>query len=338
MEFILKKCSLSKLHFIKKKSYSILNLYNRRRLASTSNILNLSKKIISISGIYLFFKYFINSKNKLKCYSYPQLINYIDYKQDFSLKKGPKIIYMKKPSTGSSDEDAKSILDNFERIYSKYPDIQSYVIDIKNTTTIKELKDLLENYGTSLEDFLGNDEGHEVDYEKNFFEIRDKLTTSKPFIFLNKYGDVRNYSVNEFNNISNDESVFTYFEKLTIMNNKNDLLMLNEYDFILFHYIDNSTKSSVDYKENNFRMFRKAYFNLNFFNIKYFVATPELSPFLNLTKDDLNKMFLIKRKNKLTQVSLDCTKVIELDGELFEIKELQNVNVKSLNNESIILI
>ena len=326
MEYLLKNCSINKLQMkISNLNKKKLKYFNFNTIKKSNSLANVSKKIITISGILFFYKYFLyNHNNNLKCYAFPQLLTFEP--KEFSLKKCPKIIYMKK---SLSDEDAKEILDNFDKIYSKYPDIQSYIIDFKNITSLNNLSEVLSEYGTSLEDILGEEE--DLNIEKNFFEIRDKLISKKPFIFLNKYGDVRNYSLEEFNNISNDESLFTYFEKLTIMNNKNDLLMLNDYDFLIVNYINDK---KLNYSEKNFRMFRKSYFSINFFNVKYFVGTPDQSKFLNLGEDNLNKIFLVKRKNMLAQI--ENPRVIKIDNEEFEIREIK-VNPDTLNNEGIII-
>ncbi len=114
------------------------------------------------------------------------------------------------------------------------------------------------------------------------------------------------------------------------MNNKNDLLLLNDYDYIIFHYA-NSKK--LDYKEKNFSIFRKAYFNINFFNIKYFVATSEMSNFLNLTEKDINKNFIVKRSNTLSP-PMKNSRIIKLDNEEFEIREIDGLNTTNIINES----
>ncbi len=114
---------------------------------------------------------------------------------------------MKNSSSSADDDKTIEILDNFNKISLKYSDVQSFVIDFKSTKSLSDLNEVLYEYGTSLENILGEDK---LDLVNDLYRIRDKLSTYKPFLFLNKYGDVRNFSLEEFNNISNDENLFTY--------------------------------------------------------------------------------------------------------------------------------
>ena len=130
--------------------------------------------------------------------------------------------------------------------------------------------------------------------EKSF---REKIL-ERPFIIINKYGDSKNYSLKEFTEISKPDSNFHFLEKLQILNNKNDLLLLNDYDYAFVIYLDNK---NVEYSTESFKAFRRMFFLLNFFNIKFFVATKEHSEFLKKNKIDLefNNVYLIKRENML---------------------------------------
>ena len=68
--------------------------------------------------------------------------------------------------------------------------------------------------------------------DQNFLQ----MMRENPIIFINKYGDVKNLSIKEFGDLSKSESLSTFFEKLTILNNKNDLLLLNDYEYIFMIY------------------------------------------------------------------------------------------------------
>jgi hypothetical protein len=129
----------------------------------------------------------------------------------------------------------------------------------------------------------------------NIKEIKESLS-KKPYIFINKYGDMKILSKDEFNDISKSDSIFPYFEKLSILNNKNDILLLNDYDFSFFIYLDSK---NINYTHNTFKIFRKMFHLVNFFNIKFYVATPEHSKFLSMYNLKPNNVYLIKRDNML---------------------------------------
>ena len=103
------------------------------------------------------------------------------------------------------------------------------------------------------------------------------------FIVINKYGDSKNYSLKEFTEISKPDSNFHFFEKLQIINKK----IIFFYSTITTTLRDLLDNKNVDYSTESFKAFRRMFFLLNFFNIKFFVATKEHSEFLKKNKIDL---------------------------------------------------
>lgn len=286
-------------------------------LKNNSKLLTLN--ILATLTLIHYNKFYSLNVNKLHCSSreFPFLLNLNsdkDYESKFSKRKCPKIIYL--VSKRESTDEITTIESDFQKIHSKYKDLESYALDIKN---IPRLESLLKMYGSSLEEFVEN-----VDLldDKNINLIKETLL-KKPFIFINKYGDIKNYSVKEFRDIAKSESVYNYFERLSVLNNKNDLLILNEYDYALVAYLDGN---KIDYSQPNFKIFRRIYFLLNFFNIKFFVATKEHTPFLNLVE---NNIYMIKRKNLISNKG----ELVKLENEDYEILNLTG-DLKDLNRDN----
>jgi hypothetical protein len=230
-------------------------------------------------------------------------------KSAFIKKRCPKILFLTDNTEDEIQQD--EIKTSFQKIYQKYNEIESYFLNLRDVGNISELRSLFKEYGYDLDDFIEIDD----DDFKLSESVLQKLKT-KPFYFINKYGDVKNYSLEDFKEISKAEAVSTYFEKLTILTHKQDILGLNDYDYLFFIY----RKTNIDYNDNIFRVFRKIYFNLNFFNIKFFVATPENTPFLNNLEE--NNIYLLKRQNMLNQPSENNK--LKFEGEDFEIYKLTN--------------
>jgi hypothetical protein len=269
---------------------------------------NYSKlSIISIS-LYLFHNF---QNKKLFCKQHPNsfytnsLLSY--NQQTFSRRLCPKILFLTTNTEGDTEQD--DIRDSFQKVYQKYNDLESYYLDISKVESIDDLTKLFKQYGYSLEDFI-------KDYDVETSKLNDIVDTlvKKPFFLLNKYGDIKNYSIDEFREMSKSENVSTYFEKLTLLTNKSDILLMNDNDYMFLIY----RKANVGYNDNAFKIFRKIYFNLSFFNIKFFVATPENTPFLNNLEE--NNIYLLKRENLLTPGSNQ----FKFEGENFELFNLTN--------------
>lgn len=314
MEFGLKKFNFLKFFLQKFKNYQNLRKFN---ILKVPNL----KKIAAINFFCMLNLYYLSKNKKVFSLSTTNEFDYLQNIKNFDIrKKNPKILFLK----GFSDEKKEEIESNFQKIHAKYKDLDSYLFDFrKNINSVAELEDLLKNYGYSIndliktEDFFLNDE--------NLAKIKEELL-KKPFIFLNKYGDVKNYNFEEFNEISKADAIYNYFEKLTILNNKHDLLLLNDYEYAFVIYLDNK---QLDYNDETFKIFRKMYFLLNFFNVKFFVATTEHSKFLSSSNLNLKNIYLIKRDNMLSK---NNNPSLQIDDQNFEVinlsKEVSKIPIK----------
>jgi hypothetical protein len=310
---------------------NIKNLRNKFHFNNSQNLLkNLNiKKVAAINFSFMLFNYFLLKDKKIynSQNDFDYLINFNikdkEFLEKFKKKKVPKILYLK--SFSETENEKSQIEGNFQKIHAKYKELDSYVFDIrKNLSSVYELQNLLKEYGHNLSDLF--DENFKVELtNENLGKIKEELL-KKPFLFLNKYGDVRNYKLEEFNEIAKSEAVYNYFEKLSILNNKNDLLVLNDYDYAFVIYLDSK---NLDYNKQIFRIFRRMHFVVNFFNIKFFVATPEHSNFLSGMNLELNNAYLIKRDNLLGKNQDSVIK--EFENENFEIvnltKDLSNLKL-----------
>jgi hypothetical protein len=292
----------------------------------------------------------------------------------FHNKLCPKIIYFANTNANSYNknnkeketakaEEEENLKSNFEKLHEKYPDIESYYIDIfKDLKNFSELNDLIKDYGTSfnkiypelklksknisekgksesesLAESIANSQVADIENEK-YFELKEAVK-NKPYLFFNKYGDIKAYSYEEFNDIAGGESIYNFFEKFSILNNKTDILFMNEHDNIFLIFLDGK---KVDYMHPNFKIFRKIFFNLNFFNIKFFVCTQENKALFNINDNDNNdinnNIFLLKRKNLFSPENSNDSKNIEIDGENFNMlnltKDLIEINKESNENNN----
>ena len=247
-------------------NYYLFSILETRRKNPLKNLSNKSD-----------FEYLLNSENMDN-----------EQKLKISSKKTPKIIYVSYSS--ETDDEKIKIKSNYEKMHSKFPDLDSFIIEPKRKLdSFTDLENFLKVFNIEFKQIFGE--------ELNYSDIKEKLTNS-PFIVINKYGDFKTLSLAELTEISKPDSNFHFLEKLQILNNKNDLLLLNDYDNAFVIYLDHK---NVDYSSESFKAFRKMFFLLNFFNIKFFVATKEHSEFLNRNKINLeiNNLYLIKRDNML---------------------------------------
>jgi hypothetical protein len=242
---------------------------------------------------------------------------------NFTKKKCPKIIYLT-----SNQENTNTLIEieqNFEKIHSKYKELESYHLDTKQFKQFKEkLEKLLEFYGTSIKKLYNLEK--DID-DLSYLELKENLNF-KPFIFLNKYGDVKSYSLEEFKEIAKGEMIYNYFEKMSILHNKNDLLLMNDYDNYFLIYLDNK---NIDYSNQTFEKFRKIYFSINFFNVKFFVATPEHSGFLkdlnNINELELNNVYLLKRHNMMSDYLPKNNNIVEINKINIQNDEFELINL-----------
>lgn len=235
----------------------------------------ISMKNIKTLNFLLLMGYFITNRNwfktkfNKKAYSSTLHLDYlIPFDLDkFESKKCSKIIYIP-PRSLDNPQEVIETQKKFEKLHAKFSDLQSFFLDSGKTL--------------NPEEFLKRIIKDNLEYE------------DKPFVFINKYGDVKFLSKDEFDEVAKEDSIFPFFDKLTILNNKNDLLLTNDYDFVFMIYLNNS---NIDYTLPIFKTFRKIFHTINFFNVKFFVATTEHTTFLPGLKE--NSIYLVKRDNMI---------------------------------------
>lgn len=313
---------------------SFTRLFNKKLLVQklrNALVVNVSlSKVAMINTTFLLHHIFFNNFKNRKIYSKSSNFNYlIDYDYTiFTKKKGPKILYLS--NMRESDNSKLDIESYFTKIHSKYKDLESYMFKLTRYNG-EELSRLLESYGTTI--------GKVYDLQENEdgFTIEDlEKIEKRPFIFLNKYGDVKCYSTKEFEDVSKAETIYNYFEKMSILHSKNDLLLMNDYDYLFVIYLDNK---QIDYQSPIFQKFRKIYFSINFFNIKFFVATPQHSDFFKPDGKDPkeNTVYLVKRHNMISDhIEAVNKQMLHLDNEVFEAIDLTEnlIKIDPKTNES----
>ncbi len=213
--------------------------------------------------------------------------------------------------------------------------MESYFLDIfKNFSNLTELENILDNYGSSLETLFPelnktfeDQNNAEISNENQKINLIRAQLRDKPYLLFNKYGDVKTYTQKEFENIAEAESIFNYFEKFSILNNKTDFLFMNDYDHIFLIFLDGK---NINYTHPNFKIFRKIFFNLNFFNVKFFVCTEEHRDLFDLKESEQveNNLFMLKRKNLLdssagamVQQKKEREKSVNVNGKEFSLEQ-----------------
>jgi len=251
-------------------------------------------------------------------------------KELFENKKCPKLIYL---TNHQETEEAISYLkSNLEKIHTKYSDMESYHLDVfRNFSNLSELENILDKYATSLSTLFPEIENKiskdELSEETKINLIKQQLK-NKPYLLFNKYGDVKAYSQQEFDNIADSEMIYNYFDKFSILNNKTDFLFMNDFDFIFLIFLDGK---KIDYTHPNFKIFRKIFFNINFFNVKFFVCTSEHKEIFGIGENEkvLNNIYLLKRKNIFNTKAFEVNKTkINAESGLVMQKEFSIENEK----------
>ena len=134
-----------------KKEFSILSHFKSKIQGKV-----LTMNTLGVCFILYNLQNFNFNKRKLFCDTkdFPFLLNLSfgkDFESKFVKKKCPKIIYI---TSNRESADEKVLIEaDFQKIHSKYKDVDSYVLDLKkNLHSIKDLEALLTLYGHSLQD------------------------------------------------------------------------------------------------------------------------------------------------------------------------------------------
>ena len=280
---------------------------------------------LSVLGYYFYY----NTKSRVQvsqCLTPYLKSNLLEFdKKQVSMNKSSRVFILSSPHTSSPNEKNENLIQNLKKLYTRYPNLQSYHVNMKDN---KEM----EQFAEFLKELSFNE-----DLNKSIYEIKENLS-KKSIFFVNKYGDVKVVDEMELEELTKEDSSFNFFEKFTILNNKNSLLELSSHSFVFFAYLNSSKLNEDNYTVPAFRIFRKIFFNLSFFNIKFFVGTNEFTneiKELELTSKDYNSLFLIKRCEIGKVNNHDSSRIFEINNERFELIKLVDNNENIDKDDSI---
>lgn len=143
--------------------------------------------------------------------------------------------------------------------------------------------------------------------EKNIFSLpKRKIDAEVNYILVNKFGDIEYLSKEDFEGIAEGRE-FNFFSTISIGNSIHSILKMNDNDFCFIYYINDKEGEVLHYNDNDFKMFRRLYSNLNFSNISYYLLTYKnsqdiLKHIVDESSEEkirsLNKgMYLLRRRN-----------------------------------------
>jgi hypothetical protein len=269
------------------------------------------RKFLYISaGVYFSSLLVSLQRKKAKCIASNIKSSLLEFDKNEVTKVKSSRVFLINNDSRKNENDA--ILDNLKKLYSRYPNLQSYFINSKDSKEVGDFVNYLKGTGSH------NDSAIRAINNKENIE-------NNPVIFVNKYGDVRAVNVNELEEVSKEESSFNFFEKFSILSNKNSILELNNHSFVFFIYLDSSKSNEENYSIPAFIAFRKIFFNLSFFNIKFFVSTTEFSEDLKdlrLNSSDINCLFLLKRIDHSNKSTEGTKRIVIINNEKFELIKL----------------
>ena len=291
------------------------------------NIFLNSRKFVFITAGFLSSQLLLGiHQYKVRCISNNMKSSLLEFnKSEVSRNKQSRVFVMTSETTRKKQEN-EALLDNLKKLYNKYPNLQSYLVDTRDNKNVNDFVSYLRELG--YEDEIINKTVYEAK------EILDKTS----IIFVNKYGDIKAINEKDLDELSKEDSSFNFFEKFTILNNKYSLLELNNHSFVFFCYLSSVKSNEENYSIPAFKVFRKVFFNLSFFNIKFFVSTSEFAneiKELGLTNEDCNSLFLIKRLDPNNVRETNTRRVFEINNEKFELIKLVDESEKLAINESI---
>jgi len=266
-------------------------------------------------------------KYRAQCISNNMKSSLLEFNKAEIIRNKQSRVFVMTSEANRKKQENEALLENLKKLYTKYPNLQSYLVDTKDSKTVNDFVSYLKELG--YEDSLIN---------KTVYEAKEMLEKSS-IILVNKYGDIKAINEKDLEELSKEDSSFNFFEKFTILNNKNSLLELNNHSFVFFCYLNSSKTNEDNYSIPAFKVFRKVFFNLSFFNIKFFVSTSEFDAEikdLGLTSEDNNCLFMIKRLDPLkAKGGNDSRRIFEINNEKFELIKLVENNEKIAVDESI---
>ena len=151
-------------------------------------------------------------------------------------------------------------------------------------------------------------------------------------IAISPYGDVKKINNNSF---ITDDKELPIFERLNILNKKENILNMKERDFIIL-YCSNEEKDKISYSLNEFvifrYMFRKMIKNLNV-NFYVMIANYYIDELKSIEKN--NKIYIIQRKSSINQngelININSKK-ITIDSQEFLFTDITDDISNEVNN------
>lgn len=199
------------------------------------------------------------------------------------------------------------------------------LIVMKSKVNEKKIEDL-KKMNTNLEVYYVNSKEEIMNilnlYPKNEF---NKVKTDANIIGINTYGDISEIKVDDICNIDRIEQI-PLFERLDILNTKDKLFLMNNYDSMLL-FSSNPNDKAINYSHMKFCLFRHLFRTIiHNFNLFFYVLIPqypikELHSNQNLNLD--NKIYLVQRKNFFNK-NLNNRTIITIDNEDFLFTDLTN--------------
>ena len=195
-------------------------------------------------------------------------------------------------------------------------DLEIYNLNVNDTKISNSLSNIMKYYSNNI-------------YNSNkIFDFSIKNLN----IAISPYGDVKKINHNSF---ITDDKELPIFERLNILNKKENILNMKERDFIIL-YCSNEEKDKISYSLNEFvifrYMFRKMIKNLN---VNFYVMIPNYYIDELKSIDKNNKIYIIQRKSSINQngelININSKK-ITIDSQEFLFTDITDDISNEVNN------
>ncbi len=196
-------------------------------------------------------------------------------------------------------------------------DLEIYNLNVNDTKISNSLSNIMKYYSNNI-------------YNSNkIFDFSIKNLN----IAISPYGDVKKINNNSF---ITDDKELPIFERLNILNKKENILNMKERDFIIL-YCSNEEKDKMSYSLNEFvifrYMFRKMIKNLN---VNFYVMIPNyyIDELKSIEKN--NKIYIIQRKNSINKngelINNNNSKKITIESQEFLFTDITDDISNEINN------
>ena len=271
------------------------------------------KNLLTYASIFLLSK-LIRLKSQLKA----KEIN------NDSIIKNNRQLYKNISSFSYSNQKPKLFILNSEipgNQIINYPflpnDLEIYNLNVNDTKISNSLSNIMKYYSNNI-------------YNSNkIFDFSIKNLN----IAISPYGDVKKINNNSF---ITDDKELPIFERLNILNKKENILNMKERDFIIL-YCSNEEKDKISYSLNEFvifrYMFRKMIKNLN---VNFYVMIPNyyIDELKSIEKN--NKIYIIQRKNSINKngelINNNNSKKITIESQEFLFTDITDDISNEINN------